>query len=281
MIRTYNYIRRSLENLYPETEIRSFALFIFRHVAGISLVDVFSDNDYKLTEKQTNDIRNIVSRLQKYEPLQYILGETNFYGLDFYVNDATLIPRPETEELVEYVLQNSSPSLPLRILDIGTGSGCISVTLAKYLPKAEVSAWDISEKALQTARKNAERNKVTVSFENIDVLNVNPDHIKGQYDIIVSNPPYVTEKEKESMNKNVLEYEPSTALFVPNDDPLLFYEKIADLASVLLKFEGSLYFETSSIFGEKTADMVRKRGFKNVILKKDISGKDRIISAEK
>ena len=277
MLKTYRYIQQSLKDLYPETEIRSFALHIFRHVAGVSLVDVFSTGSRVFSEKQSDEIREIVARLQKNEPLQYILGETNFYGLDFYVNLSTLIPRPETEELVEFVLQNTSPLLPYRILDIGTGSGCIAVALAKYLPKAHITGWDISEKALETAAKNAERNQVNVTFEKRDILLSEPKDIKEKYDIIVSNPPYVPKREKEYINKNVLEYEPASAIFVPDDDPLLFYKKISSLAPYLLKKEGLLFFETSSIFGKATADMLRETGFGNVELRKDMSGKDRMI----
>ncbi len=280
MIKTYHYIRQSLENFYPETEIRSFALQIFRNVAGISLVDVFSNSNYQLTENQLSDIQNIVSRLQKYEPLQYILGETNFYGFDFYVDSSVLIPRPETEELVDWILQSLSPTLPYRILDIGTGSGCIAICLAKYLPKADVVAWDISEKALQTAEKNAKRNEVKITFEKIDVLKFDSNNITEKFDVIVSNPPYVTEQEKEKMEKNVLDYEPSTALFVSDDTPILFYEKIGNLALNLLSNNGFLFFETSSIFGKGTADLLLKIGFRDVELKKDISGKDRMIKAK-
>lgn len=279
VLKTYHYICQALENLYPENEIRSFALHIFRHVAGVSLMDVFSNNNDQLSEKQIDEIREIVSRLQKYEPVQYILGETGFYGLDFYVDPSVLIPRPETEELVDWILQSVSPTLPSRILDIGTGSGCIAVSLAKYLPKADVFAWDISENALHIAGKNAEKNHVHINFDLIDVLHVDSKDITEKFDVIVSNPPYVTEREKNQMDKNVLEYEPFTALFVPDDNSLLFYEKIGNLALYLLQNNGFLFFETSSIFGKETADLLLKTGFKNIELKTDISGKDRMIKA--
>jgi release factor glutamine methyltransferase len=217
--------------------------------------------------------------LKKEKPIQYILGETEFYGLPFLVNENTLIPRPETEELVEWILESTKyeeQNTKLNVLDIGTGSGCIAISLAKNLPSAQVSAIDVSEKALATAHKNAKINKVDVNFILKNILET--ESLDEKYDVIVSNPPYVRNLEKEEIKPNVLEYEPHLALFVEDNDALLFYRKIAALAKKNLSENGKLYFEINQYLGKETVRLLEGMDFKNVILKKDVYGNDRMIS---
>ena len=234
--------------------------------------------------------RNIVSDLKIQKPIQYILGETEFYGLRFEVNENTLIPRQETEELVELIIENTKyevGSTKLTVLDIGTGSGCIAISLANNILNAEVFAIDVSEKALATANKNAEINNVTVNFIHSDILKI--DDLKSLctsnfvlpsfFDIIVSNPPYVRNLEKVEIKPNVLQYEPHLALFVEDSDALLFYRKIGELAKKSLTQNGKLYFEINQYLGKETVQLLEDLGFRNVELKKDIYGNNRIISA--
>jgi release factor glutamine methyltransferase len=221
--------------------------------------------------------------LQKHEPIQYILGETEFYGLPFIVNADVLIPRPETEELVDLILRDikSEKKESLTVLDIGTGSGCIAVSLAKNIPGASVYAVDISSAALETAKKNARQNKADVHFVEQDVFNDFPATVfPDTWDIIVSNPPYVMLSEKKDMAANVLEYEPPVALFVPNDRPLFFYEKIADFGLSRLKATGAVYVETNARLGNETLQLFLEKNYKQVSLHKDISGNDRILKAK-
>jgi release factor glutamine methyltransferase len=221
-----------------------------------------------------------LSKLKKEIPIQYILGETEFFDLKFKVNNKVLIPRPETEELIEWVLKNSklkTQNSKLNILDIGTGSGCIAISLAKNLPNAEVYAIDISSEAIKIAQKNAEINKVSVNFIETDILKI--EELQYTFDIIVSNPPYVRELEKEKMHQNVLANEPHLALFVENDNPLLFYDKIADLAKSYLTKNGNLYFEINQYLGKETVDLLKSKGFNTIELKKDLFDVDRMIKA--
>ena len=221
----------------------------------------------------------MIRRLQKNEPIQYIIGIENFGGLTFEVNPNVLIPRPETQELVAWIVEDCQSGKSVRILDIGTGSGCIPVTLAKQLSEAEVESWDISEGALEVASRNCERNGVKVLLRQKDVLNAEPE---GKlYDVIVSNPPYITNKEKVDMEANVLDWEPSLALFVPDEDPLLFYRKIARLGCEILKEGGSLYFEINRAYGQETALMLNELGYNQIELKKDSWGNDRMIKAKR
>lgn len=279
MLKTYHYILENLQDHYPKSEIKNFASIIFEKLLNISLVNIFSDSDKTISENDFLKIVSIVNRLQNNEPIQYIFGETEFFGLSFLVTNDVLIPRPETEELVEWILSNSSPTLPYRILDIGTGSGCIAVSLAKNLPNAIILAIDISNKALSVAEKNAEKNSVVVHFEQVDILKNDFTFPFGKFDIIVSNPPYIMESEKINMKKNVLEYEPEKALFVPDNNPLLFYKRIAEFSKMKLNKNGSVHFEINSAFGKETVNMLKKTGYNEVILKKDISGKDRMVYA--
>jgi release factor glutamine methyltransferase len=221
----------------------------------------------------------ILEKLQLEIPIQYILGTTQFYGLEFNVNENVLIPRPETEELVEWIIISNlkTPKLKkLKILDIGTGSGCIAISLAKNIPDAEVSAIDISDKALATAKKNADLNKVAVAFLQKNILETND--LEQQFDIIVSNPPYVRNLEKAEIKSNVLANEPHLALFVEDNDALIFYRKIAELATKNLSVEGKLFFEINQYLGKETVELLEKMHFKNIELRKDIYGNDRMIA---
>jgi release factor glutamine methyltransferase len=236
------------------------------------------DKDTQLSRNEEEQVRAMLEDLRKYRPVQYILGETEFYGLPFRVDDRVLIPRPETEELIEWILADVSES-PKTVWDIGTGSGCIAVALAKHFPEATTYASDISEDALVVARQNAEDNQVNVHFFQQDVLKDLPSFPASFFDVIVSNPPYVTLSERNGISPNVLNYEPHQALFVSDDRPLLFYERIAGVAQTFLKPNGRLFFETSALYGQATAEMLRQKNYK-VTLKKDLSGKDRMIWAK-
>jgi len=222
-------------------------------------------------------INVIIERLLRHEPIQYILGETEFFGLRFIVKPDVLIPRNETEELVQHIIYEN-PSFNGNILDIGTGSGCIAISLAKNINDAHVFACDISPKAIETAKKNAEINTINLDFFQYDVLSGHPPDT--QYDIIVSNPPYITEHEKNIMKSNVLEYEPHTALFVPDSDPLIFYKAIADFADQSLSTYGVLWLEINEAFGAATCKLLSEHGF-NAIVINDINGRERMVRAQK
>ncbi len=273
------YIEHELTSFYPDSEIKSFSRLIVNHVCKIKPYEFFLYKDIKIPENERKEIIAIVDSLKKQKPLQYILGETEFFGLTFFVDERVLIPRPETEELVELILKNHQKPEKLNILDIGTGSGCIAIALSKYLPDSDIYAIDISEEALIVAKKNAEQNKVKVNFSPSDILCHLPDYLSDiRFDIIVSNPPYITPSEQEKMSDNVLKYEPHTALFVPQNDPLLFYKRIADVGNNLLNQGGKLYFEVNSSFGKETLNMLKEKGYDEVLLLQDISGNDRMIS---
>ena len=243
---------------------------------GMSQVDMSLNLNKELSRVELSALEKGLKRLQKHEPIQYILGEIEFFGLPFKVNKNVLIPRPETEELVEWILQDlqeTGKDEP-RILDIGTGSGCIAISLAKNLPKALVSAIDISEAALETAKMNAALNGVEVRFLQKDILSMG--ELTEKYDLIVSNPPYVRELEKHEMKPNVLNNEPETALFVKDENPLLFYDKIAKLAQVGLKKNGGLYFEINQYLGKETEQLIREAGMETE-LRKDFLGNFRML----
>lgn len=273
-----DYINNSLKKLYSEPEIKSFSRIILEEVTDSYFPSITIDKNTKITETQQEKIKEIVDRLKQFEPIQYILEYTVFYGLNFYVNKNVLIPRPETEELVELIINENKNRDSIKILDIGTGSGAIAITLAKYIKSSDVSAWDISFKAIDVAVLNMKRNATNVAFQRIDVLSDYP--IDKKYDIIVSNPPYVLESEKKEMENNVLDYEPHLALFVPDNDPLLFYNRIAEIAKNILNKNGKLYFEINASKGHETYQMLKEKGFGEIILTKDISGNDRIVKAE-
>lgn len=274
MRRTQIYIRNSLTRFYSHQEIDSFISIVFRHIYNYSKNDLILKSEDILPESEFNRIKDIVFRLQLHEPIQYILGETEFYGMPFQVSPSVLIPRNETEELVHLILKNHSEA-GLRILDIGTGSGCIPISIKKNRPDFDVFSCDISEDALKIAEKNAQLNEAKVQFFQFDILSENPFPYP-EFDLIVSNPPYVTEKEKQLMEPNVLENEPHLALFVPNDDPLLFYRAIVNRATKLLSRQGEIYFEINEAYGNEVVQLVQYSGFDAVVMK-DLNGKDRMV----
>lgn len=276
---TIQYIRKELIKVYPDSEINGFIRLIFESVMGWNYTEQVLRQNEKLDIKKVELIKGIVERLKMHEPIQYILGETEFYGLKIKVSPGVLIPRPETEELVQWIVESYSKDSP-RILDIGTGSGCIPVALKNQIGNAEVSAIDISEKALEVAKENAAINNVDINFSQVDILKWEEYNWKP-FDIIVSNPPYVRESEKKEMQSNVLIHEPDKALYVSNDDPLVFYRRIADFANKYLVENGKLFFEINEYLGDEMYSMLEAAGYELIELKKDIHLKDRMISCRK
>ena len=272
-------IRDALKGHYPDLEALALAKMLLVEVFGFSTLELYGGKDKEFSEKHRSVLTEMIRRLQKNEPIQYIIGIESFFGLTFEVNPNVLIPRPETQELVSWIIEDYQSDESIRILDIGTGSGCIPISLAKQLSKAEVESWDISEGALEVASRNCERNGVKVLLRQKDVLKAAPDG--NLYDVIVSNPPYITNKEKADMEANVLDWEPSLALFVSDEDPLLFYRKIAQLGCDMLKEGGLLYFEINRAYGEETILMLKELGYAQIELKKDSWGNDRMIKAKR
>lgn len=269
---------RQLSDYYPSEEIGAFFSLLSEYYLKISRLEAALSPKLIISEPISEKYKKAVRRLQKQEPIQYILGETEFYGLHIKVTPDTLIPRPETEELVDWVLGDAlimKAGEAKTVLDIGTGSGCIAVAVANQRPNYRVTAIDISEKALSVAKENALLNGVSIQLEHQDILSCNA--LPGTYDIIISNPPYVREAEKEKMQQNVLAYEPASALFVSDEDPLLFYRKIAGLAKTHLTPCGILYLEINEYLSKKLAAMLKSMGFHLVEVRKDLFGKDRMI----
>ena len=267
----------ALSEIYTTEESNHFFTLLAKEYLNLSRVEIALQPDLMINEKKLHLFYNGLEKLKNQEPIQYIIGKTEFYNNLFFVNKSVLIPRPETEELVDWIVkENKNTKKTLNILDIGTGSGCIAISLAKNLPSA-VTAIDVLVKALETAEKNAQLNNVKITLLNKNILENKDLKLSEKQDIIVSNPPYVREQEKEQMQKNVLNYEPHLALFVNNDNPLLFYNAIADFALKNLKPNGKLYFEINEFLGNKTVALLQEKGFKNVVLKKDIFGKDRMV----
>ncbi|MCB0465790.1 MAG: peptide chain release factor N(5)-glutamine methyltransferase [Aequorivita sp.] len=267
-----NNFTSSLSSLYPSEEIQSFFNIFSEKYLNISRIEIALNPERVISEEVSEKYQKALLRLKNHEPVQYIIGETEFFGLPFKVNKHTLIPRPETEELVDWILSEKTINT---ILDIGTGSGCIAISLAKDLPDSKISALDISDEALKIAHENAEMNKVEVDFFQADILNTKT--LPKKYDIIVSNPPYVRELEKKQMQRNVLKFEPNSALYVNDNDPLLFYRVISQLAKKLLQPNGKLFFEINEYLADKLIQLLRREGFQNIQVKKDIFGKDRMI----
>ena len=270
----------SLKNIQDEQEIESFFFILTEYLHNLKRVDVALNPNFKLSDAEVEKWNTILADLQQEKPIQYITGEAWFYGLRFEVNENTLIPRPETEELVEWIIESQKSkvqSQKLEILDIGTGTGCIPISLKVNLPQANVSAIDVSEKALEVAKRNAASNKVEINFIQTNILEA--EDLNQNFDIIVSNPPYVRNLEKQEIKKNVLEYEPHLALFVEDTDALLFYRKIAQLALKNLSPNGLLFFEINQYLGKETVELLENLGFKNIELKKDIYGKDRMVKS--
>ena len=267
-----------LTPLYDAGEAESFFYLILEENQKLKRIDLALQPDVVFSEEEIVVWNSILAKLKKEIPIQYLLGKTSFYGLHLEVNHNVLIPRPETEELVEWILESQKSKVEsqnIRILDIGTGSGCIAIALAKNLPNATVFAVDVSDKALATAKKNAEINAVSVTFINQNILKT--ENLEQQFDIIVSNPPYVRNLEKEEIKKNVLDNEPHLALFVADDDALIFYRKIAKLAQKNLSKNGQLFFEINQYLGPETVALLAELYFKNIELRKDMYGNDRMI----
>lgn len=270
------YICDKLKDVYPHGELFSIAKIILLDLFKLTTIEFYGGKDRSFSQTEMKKIDEIISRLLKKEPIQYIVGSETFHGLTFLVNTSVLIPRPETDELVNWIIKTNSKLSP-SILDIGTGSGCIAISLAHEIKHAKVEAWDISAQALATARANGLRNDVSVHFVEHDVFDDN--YSKQNYDIIVSNPPYIREVEKENMDNNVLDWEPSSALFVPNDNPLLFYKRIASISKEMLRQGGLLYFEINRSYGKEIVEMLNALGYKDVEIKKDIYDNERMIKA--
>jgi release factor glutamine methyltransferase len=268
---------QALTSLYGEDEAESFFYLILEEKQQLKRVDLALQPDLVYSEAEVLDWNAILEQLKLEIPIQYLLGKTSFYGLDFEVNSDVLIPRSETEELVDWIIESQkleADNKKLKILDIGTGSGCIAVSLARNLPNAQVFALDVSEKALATAQKNAVLNEVNVTFLHQSILET--EDLKQEFDIIVSNPPYVRNLEKEEIKKNVLDNEPHLALFVEDNDALIFYRKIAELALKNLSNSGQLYFEINQYLGKEMIELLKGMNFKDIELRKDIYGNDRM-----
>lgn len=288
------YYAGELEKLYGSDEANALIMILLEHYFNIDRMKIALEPDLRLSESELLTLHFAVKELLKNKPVQYIIGETEFCGMRFFVNENVLIPRPETEELVNKlaVTPNSSfrpkrsgvekSPTHISILDIGTGSGCIAISLARLLKDSSVTAVDVSEKALEVAKKNAEANEVSVTFIKDDILNPqNRDLLNGQFDIIVSNPPYVCESEKSEMRANVLDYEPSTALFVSDNDPLVFYRKILEFAQKALKPNGEVWFEINEKYGGEMKYLCFEKGFKNVEIIKDFRERERVVRIKK
>ena len=268
-------IDEALSSHYPKGEVAALTRILATELLGISQMAFYLKDNITLTTEQEALLDNAIERLKKQEPIQYILGYSDFCGLRFKVTPATLIPRPETSELVEWIASEATGNE--KILDIGTGSGCIAVSLAHKLPQSKVTAWDISHEAIAVATENSKANGCSVAFEQVDILAYEPTG--EQFDIIVSNPPYIRELEKSGMEANVLNWEPHTALFVPDSDPLLFYRTIAEKSLVMLRSSGKLYFEINREFGNETVKMLAALGYTEIELRKDFADNDRMIKA--
>ena len=275
------YYASELEKIYGSDEANALIMILLEHYFGIDRVKIALDPELRLSESELLTLHFAVKELLKNKPVQYILGETEFCGMRFFVDENVLIPRPETEELVNQLVScsvNHHPSF--RILDIGTGSGCIAISLAKLLKNSVVTAVDVSEKALKVAKKNAETNGVNVNFIKDDILNPkNQELLDNQFDIIVSNPPYVCDSEKTEMRANVLNYEPSSALFVSDTDPLIFYRKILEFAQKSLTPDGEIWFEINEKLGTEMKNLCIEKGFEKVEIIKDFRERDRILRA--
>ena len=273
-----SYIRESLKDYYDPGELKSLSIILCRDILKLNMLEIYSDKDNHLSERQREILESVIARLKRYEPIQHILGEAQFFGFTFKVSPDVLIPRPETEELIELILSENSGEM--NVLDIGTGSGCIAISLSLQLTEAYVEAWDISPLALSLAKKNNENLNSKVFFRKIDIF-ANILEFTRQFDIIVSNPPYITESEKKVMDANVLDWEPPIALFVPDNDPLRFYFRIAELGKEMLTPKGKLYFEINQAYACEVKDMLHELNYKNIRVYKDLFKNDRIVTASR
>lgn len=272
-------IRKSLSGLYPEGEIEQFIFLIFNHLLKYSKIDIHLNAQAQVSDEIFQQADLITSQLKDFQPIQYIIGETEFYGLRILLNQHVFIPRQETEELVQWIISNNHGK-HLRILDVGTGSGCIAVALARFIQNSAVDALDISLQALEIAEKNAFMNGVRVDFLQYDILGNEDFPFDGVYDIIVCNPPYVLMSEKNSAGRNVTVFEPHTAIFVDDDDPLIYYHAVAKTGRRYLRGGGHLYFETNEALGREVLALLKNYGYSEILLKRDINNKDRMIKAK-
>ncbi|WP_153796642.1 peptide chain release factor N(5)-glutamine methyltransferase [Foetidibacter luteolus] len=275
----YQQLLSALFDLYDDREAANIANLVIEHVTGQRKIDRLMNKLLPLSGQQQQDIETHLQQLVRHVPLQYVLGEAWFAGLKLFVNPHVLIPRPETEELVEWIVQSAGKKVAPAILDIGTGSGCIALALKKKLPLAKVHGADVSAGALEVAAENAALNKLEISLQLLDVLDENAWCSLPNFNIIVSNPPYITHAEANDMEAHVLEHEPHTALFVPDNTPLLFYTKIADFGLAHLAQKGMLFFEINEAFGNETVHLLRDKGYTDVELRKDLQGKNRMVKA--
>jgi len=269
-------MKKELLELYPEGEVKGIIRGLFSYLTGWTASQMILNKEKRLTESEIHFLQHSLKRLKQHEPLQYITGRAYFHDLNFKVNPAVLIPRPETEELVEWIFDSHKSSHSLKLLDIGTGSGCIAISLKKKLPEIDVYAIDVSEEALEVARENALSMDIKLRFELLDILDVTSRASLPVFDIIVSNPPYVIPADKEKMLPNVSEHEPPLALFVEND-PLVFYKEIIAFSKDHLNTGGNLFFECNESNAKKVEDLMHQSGFKDIELRKDMQGKDRMI----
>lgn len=275
----YKQIVSDLEATYGQRESESLAVILIEYFFEMGRTQILMDVPFMdFDEEFIEDLNEVIGRLLKEEPIQHILGETEFYGYPFYVSPDVLIPRPETEELVHWIIEECKGE-SIKVLDIGTGSGCIPITLKKEQPHLNVSAIDISNDALEVANDNAELNEVEVEFLQHDILGAKLPELRP--DVIVSNPPYIPEEQKKEMHKNVLEFDPSLALFVSDEDPLVFYRRIGEVGLEILPTNGRLFFEINAHFGNETVDLLKGLGYKEVTLRKDLNDKDRMVLAKK
>lgn len=273
----YLHIKKELSPFYGEGEASAMAKWISSDILHLSTMELYTGKDMNFSRKAWKEVEDILARLKQREPLQYILQESPFCGLSFHVEKGVLIPRPETEELVEWMVSDYQKAGKVRILDIGTGSGCIPVTLAERLSEAEVASCDVSAEALKVAAVNVKRYGDKVTLFQADILQ---DELPDcQVDVLVSNPPYITDSERKDMEANVLDWEPELALFVPDTDPLRFYRRIARKGLDWLTEGGALYFEINRAYGAETVRMLEECGYRDIVLRKDLSGNDRMIKA--
>ena len=273
----YETLWHRLTPLYEISEAKAIVRWVLDVRFGLSMADILCDKVNQLSADDQKELETMTQRLEKGEPVQYIIGMADFCGRQFHVAPGVLIPRPETEELCRWITQKNRPSV-LSVLDIGTGSGCIAVTLALEMPKAKVTAWDISDETLRIAQKNAQTLGAEVTFEHQDILNVS---LHDKYDLIVSNPPYIQSKERDGMGKNVLDYEPHQALFAPEEEPIIFYQRIGDYAWQSLNPGGALYFELNPLTADNVSDYLQRLGFSEIEIRQDQFGKQRFLKATK
>ncbi|NUM51202.1 MAG: peptide chain release factor N(5)-glutamine methyltransferase [Flavobacteriales bacterium] len=278
LVSMLSYCNEQLLPLYSRQEVEAMKRWIFMELYQLNSAQLITEYDKRFSESEILRLIEVVKHLKRKTPLAYIFGKTEFYGLSFLVNKSVLIPRPETEELCEWLIHSCNKNKPYSILDIGTGSGCIAIALKKALPNSWVTGIDISEEALSLAKQNAQLNLCDISFFKKDVLS---ETLKETFDIIVSNPPYITHEEENLMDEQVLLYEPHLALFVNNNDPLQFYKAIIRFALKCLHSNGFIFFECNTIFIKKVEDLLSKNNFKEIEIKKDMSGKSRMIKATK